>query len=128
MKLVGLMILVPLLALVVLTGARLSRKSLRGPSERDDRSSAIAPVMPPTAQSPDEAALLKIKREHSLGRYPFLVSSLCRDFLERYQHSPLRADVESILNETQQVIRESEARPVDPVPTRAPPSESEVTP
>lgn len=124
MKLVVLMIFVPLLALVILTGARLSRKTLRGASEQDGRSTSIAPIMPPTAQTPDEVALLKIRREHSLGRYPFLVSSLCRDFLERYKESPHRADVEYILEESQQSIRESEAQPADPLPVRRPPADA----
>jgi hypothetical protein len=130
MKLVGIMILLPVLALLILTGTKFGQNTFGLSSDPDARSSAIEPVLPPDARTPDEVALLKIKREHSLGRYPFLVSSLCRDFIARYQHSPLRAEVEGILEQSQEVIRQSQAAPHEEPPAvpPAPPRDDDVTP
>ena len=50
------------------------------------------------------ALAARIKREHASGRFPFLVSSLCRDFLQRFASSPHRAEVEQILTRNQDLI------------------------
>ena len=57
-----------------------------------------------SSHSSDELALARIKREHASGRFPFLVSSLCRDFLQRFASSPHRAEVEQILKRNQEEI------------------------
>jgi len=81
------------------------------PSEQqrlNSKNSSPAPTR--TSQAPDELALARIKREHASGRFPFLVSSLCRDFLQRYATSPYRAEVEQILQRNQEVISSEELR------------------
>jgi hypothetical protein len=70
---------------------------------------AQQPLNPETESSQsshtsDELALARIKREHATARFPFLVSSLCRDFLQRFASSPHRAEVEQILKRNQEEI------------------------
>ena len=91
MKLVILMIVLPALALFILVSKRPGAPSPARPEPAQNSSAAIV-------QSPDRAALERIQREHASGRFPFLVSSLCRDFLARYPTSPHRAEVERILD------------------------------
>ena len=55
---------------------------------------------------PDEVAFGKIKREDTTGRFPFLVSTLCRRFLELHPNSSRRAEVEEILQRNQAKIEE----------------------
>ena len=110
MKLVGLMILLSGGLLAVLATIRHLNKPIAGPSDSTSGGSAISPSSAPT---PDEGALRKIKAEHASGRFPFLVSSLCRDFLERYPTSAHRAEVESILQRSQEAIGDRESKTPD---------------
>ena len=109
MKLVALVMLLSFALLLIL--------AIRGPSENPSR----RPVQPGSKsssdsgvdarpQSPDEGALRRIKLEHASGRFPFMVSSMCRDFLERYPKSPHRAEVESILKRNQEQILTEELK------------------
>ena len=108
MKLVAWMILLSGLVLFILATVRPGKNpGTRGP-ENVRNSSVVSPVADPPALAADEAALQQIKREHATGRFPFLVSSLCRDFLERYPASPHRVEVENILERSQELISESE--------------------
>jgi hypothetical protein len=104
MKLAGLMILIPLVALFIV--AAIGRQNRIGASPRQVRNtSASAPVL----QRPDEAALQTLKREHASARFPYLVSSLCRHFLEHYPTSPHRAEVEAILKRNEEVLAQTES-------------------
>jgi hypothetical protein len=104
MKLAVLMVVLPLFALLVLAtlGPRLNSDA------RAPRAAAQTSESTPGPQTPDAAALERIKKEHASARFPFLVSSLCRDFLARYPASPHRAEVEFILKRNQEVIGEAE--------------------
>jgi hypothetical protein len=105
MKLVAWMILLSGVVLFILATVRPGKNpGTRGPENA--RNSSV--VSDPPALAADEAALQQIKREHATGRFPFLVSSLCRDFLERYPASPHRVEVENILERSQEHISESE--------------------
>ena len=93
-----------------------TRRAVTGsasPEQQRLNSKNSSPAPTRTSQAPDELALARIKREHAAGRFPFLVSSLCRDFLQRYGSSPHRAEVERILEQNQQVIRSEELRARD---------------
>jgi hypothetical protein len=98
------MVVLPLLALMIL--------SMLGPRLNSDaravRDSAKTLASAPAPQTPDAAALERIKKEHESARFPFLVSSLCRDFLARYPASPHRAEIETILKRNQDVIGKAE--------------------
>src|SRR5687768_6914894 len=83
------------------------------PEQQRLNSKNSLPAPSRASQGPDELALARIKREHAAGRFPFLVSSLCRDFLQRYGSSPHRAEVEQILARNQEVISSEELRARD---------------
>jgi len=65
----------------------------------------------PSAQRPDESAWQTIKREHAAARFPYIVSSLCRDFLERFPESSYRGDVEKILQRNEAALQPPAAQP-----------------
>ena len=105
MKLAVLMIVLPVFVLLMLAtlGPRLN------PDARPPRASAKTLASSPAPQTPDAMALERIKKEHASERFPFLVSSLCRDFLARYPASPHRAEIEAILKRNQEQIGEAES-------------------
>ena len=99
------MVVLPLLALLGLAtlGPRLKSDA------RATRAATQTLASAQTPPTPDGAALERIKKEHSSGRFPFLVSSLCRDFLARYPESPHRAAIEDILKRNQEQIGETQS-------------------
>jgi hypothetical protein len=111
MKLVAFMILLSGVLLAFLATSRHLNKPVAGPSDQTPSGSSNSLSSAPT---PDESALRKIKTEQATGRFPFLVSSLCRDFLERYPESPHRAEVENILKQSQETITERESTVREP--------------
>ena len=109
MKLVALVILLSFVLLLILAIRGPSEDPTRRPVQPVSRSSSDSGV-DARAQSPDEGALRRIKLEHASGRFPFMVSSMCRDFLERYPNSPHRAEVEGILKRNQEQILAEESK------------------
>jgi hypothetical protein len=102
MKMLGFMFVLSVVGLLFLTVSRnVDRTFLSSPNE--DASNVRAP-----ANAADEAAFEKIKREDSTGRFPFLVSTLCRQFLELHSTSSRRPEVEEILQRNQAKIAEAE--------------------
>src|SRR5687768_13817967 len=104
MKFALTMILVSAVGLFILAITRPSN-----PGEPPMRGNSAAPS-PVPAQTPDEVALEKIKREDASGRFPFLVSSMCRDFLERYPTSSRRAEVEGMLERNQKKAGQADSK------------------
>lgn len=108
MKLVALMIILPLVGLFILATLRPGKSPIPRPPAAGPNAPVNLPVESPPA-SPEEAALRTIKREDSSGRFPHLVSSLCRRFLEQYPESTHRAHVEIILKRNESAIVDAES-------------------
>ena len=105
MKLAALMVVLPLLVLLALA----TMGPLLNSDSRALRASTQTLASTDAAQTPDAAALERIRRENESGRFPFLVSSLCRDFLARYPASPHRAAIEDILERNQEQIGKTQS-------------------
>lgn len=102
MRMLGFMFALTVLGLLVLFVSRNVDRTFLSSANLDSAS----PRTP--ANPPDEVAFGKIQREDLTGRFPFLVSTLCRQFLELHPGSSRRAEVEEILRRNQAKIDEPE--------------------